>query len=139
MTALNATLLTLAIGDNGNPEHFTELGGVQTYRMNLRNNIARHHHANLQHRWQESLDQSGTQVLTLSADGIFSDSASEESLRALAFAGESRNYRISLGNGDTLIGAFTVNQFERNAQMEGAIHYRITLQSAGELTYSAAT
>lgn len=136
MTAVSATDLTLAIGDSGLPENFTEIGGLQNHRITLRNNPARHHHANINNAWEESLPNSGRQVVTISGQGIFTDSAAEESLRAQAFSSSANNFQISLGNGDSITGAFSVISYERYASMEGATEYQISLQSTGEIIFT---
>ena len=138
MTAINATSLTLAIGDGTEPENFNEIGGLRNHRINLRNNPARHHHADITHPWEEAYPNSGRQTLTISGQGIFTDSASEETLRAQAFASNIKNFQVILGNGDIITGAFNILNYERYASMQGATEYQIRLQSAGEITFSAA-
>ncbi len=139
MTAINATALTLLVGNGQTPETFTELGGLRNHRIALRNSPERHHHANLNHAWEESLPQSGRQQITVSGQGIFTDSASEEAIRAQAFSNNIQNFQIVLGNGDIITGAFSILNYERSAAMEGATEYQISLQSAGEVSFNAAT
>ncbi len=139
MTALDARSLTLKIGDGADPENFIELGGLQNHRITLRNNAASYHHANINHAWNENHAQTGRQQLTVTGQGIFTDSASEEALRAQAFSNSLQNFQIALGNGDIINGAFSLRDFERFASMEGAIEYQISLQSAGEISFSAAS
>ena len=139
MTALDARSLTLKIGDGNDPEHFTEIGGLQNHRITLRNDAASYHHAALTHAWQEAHANTQRQQLSISGQGIFTDSASEEILRAQAFSNNHRNFFIGLGNGDSLQGAFTISNYERYAAMEGAINYQLTLQSAGEISFTASS
>jgi len=139
MTAIDAKLLTLAIGDGAVSESFTEIGGLRNYRIALRNRPANFHHLSLAHAWEEAMEGSGRQQITLSGEGIFTDTNSEETLREQAFANSAKNYHISLGNGDVLSGAFCVTQYDRSANMDGGIEYQLTLQSAGEVTFTAAT
>lgn len=136
MTAINATALTLAIGNGGSPESFTEIGGLRQHRINLRNQPEPHHHANSLNAWSETLPNTGQQQLTISGQGIFTNSTAEETLRQQAFANNIKNFQISLGNGDTLTGAFSVLNYERSAGMESATEYQISLQSAGEISFS---
>ncbi|MDG1287533.1 MAG: phage tail tube protein [Rickettsiales bacterium] len=139
MTAINATALTLLVGNGQAPETFTELGGLRNPRIALRNSPERHHHANLSHAWEKSLAGAGRQQLTVSGQGIFTDSPSEESLRAQAFSNSLQNFQIALGNGDTITGSSSILNYERSASMEGATEYQISLQSAGEINFNAAT
>ncbi len=135
MTAINATALTLKISTDNTNQNFVELGGVENYRMQLRNQNANHHHANLEHPWRTANDQTGQQALTITGDGIFTNSASEAYLRNQAFSNKIRNFQIELGNGNTITGVFAITQLAFSAAMEGAIRYQIALQSAGELRY----
>lgn len=137
MMALDARSLTLKIGDGQDPETFTELGGLQNHRITLRNDAASFHHNNITHSWNESLAQTGRQQLTLSGRGIFTDSTSEELLRAQAFGNHVKNYQVILGNGDVLDGGFTIRNFERQADMDGAIEYQLSLESAGKITFTS--
>jgi len=138
MTAINATALTLLVGNGKTPETFSELGGLRNHRIALRNSPERHHHANLNHAWEKSLEGSGRQQITVSGQGIFTDSTSEEALRAQAFSNGIQNFQIVLGNGDTITGNFSILNYERSASMEGAIEYQIGLQSTGEVIFNAA-
>lgn len=138
MTAIDARELTLSLGDGSEPENFTEIGGLQNVRIALRNNNATHHHAALSHSWQHGLDQTGQQSVSISGQGIFTDSTSEVSLRNQAFANEIGNFQIELGNGDLITGAFFIRNFEHNAAMEDAVRYNISLQSAGEIAFEIA-
>lgn len=137
MTALDARSLTLKIGDGADPETFTELGGLQNHRITLRNDAANYHHANIAHSWNKSFGQTGRQQMTLSGQGMFTNSATEEALRAQAFSNTTQNFQIELGNGDLIQGTFVISNYERYASMEGAIEYQLSLQSAGEVTFTS--
>ena len=138
MAAIDARSLTLKISDGQDPEEFNDIGGLQSIRLTLRNATNNHHHADMANGWNETIAETGLQQLTLQCNGTFTDSETEQQLRAQAFANSRKNYQIELGNGDLATGAFCITNFDRSAEMEGAIHYQFTLQSAGEITYISA-
>jgi TP901-1 family phage major tail protein len=80
----------------------------------------------------------GIQSWTFSASGVFTDAASEETLRSQAAAGSLDTYKIVAGNGDSWSASFLVTSYARNGEYNGEENFDITLESSGAITYAAA-
>jgi len=134
MSAQSGMLFLLQIGDGASPENFSTVGGLKTTGFKLNNKILISN--NLESgQWQRAI-VGGIQALAIDASGIFTDSTAEENLREKAFNASLSDYQLIFGNGDTLLGSFAVNSFERSGEYGDAEIYSITLESTGNITYT---
>ena len=80
----------------------------------------------------------GIRSMSVSASGVFTDSAGENNLRGAAFTGSSVNYDLVLGDGSTVKGAFIITSYERAGEYNGEETFSVTLESNGTMTYTNA-
>tara|TARA_R100001163_G_C5034728_1_gene174180 strand:- start:791 stop:1222 length:432 start_codon:yes stop_codon:yes gene_type:complete len=80
----------------------------------------------------------GIRSMTVSASGVFTDSAGENNLRGAAFTGSSVNYDLVFGDGSTVKGAFIITSYERAGEYNGEETFSVTLESNGTMTYTNA-
>jgi TP901-1 family phage major tail protein len=141
MTAYKSSTVSLQIGNGGSPsEVFTELGGLQIIRMNVSSRIV--NASNLSSgAWRKLISPSGSQAginsLSISGNGLFTAQTSEETLRQKAFSGASCNYKLVFANLSSITGEFKISEYSRNASVDGQEGYSISLESAGDITYTA--
>lgn len=88
--------------------------------------------------WQQRLSGAGVRSLSVSASGIFQDSAGEETIRQWAFDQSINLFQITFENGDTLECRFQISNYERTGDHDGAETYSLTLSSDGTPVYTAA-
>ena len=88
--------------------------------------------------WQQRLSGAGVRSLSISATGIFQDSAVEEILRGWAFDQSINWYQITFENGDRLECQFQISNYERSGGHDSAETYSLTLTSHGTPQYVAA-
>ena len=134
MTAQKGSDVLLKVGDGGTPEAFATVGGLRGTDFSL----TRHpiDVTNMSSAgFQELLDCGGTQSISISGDGLFTDIASETLIRSYAFSGEIRNYELEFGNGDKISGAFQITNYERSGDVEDEERYAISLLSSGQFIY----
>jgi predicted secreted protein len=136
MTAISASEFTFEVGDNNTPINYSELGGLIGQTLRILNSSPASHGPAETTAWQQISSQQGTQQLSLSLEGTFTDSNSEQSLQSAALANQTLPCRIILGNGNHLAGSFTITEYEHNAAMEGAVNYRINLQNSSAINFS---
>lgn len=136
MTAQKGSLVVIKVGNGGSPtETFTTIGGLRITTLNLNNQIV--NASNLSNApWKKSLSGAGSRSLSISGNGVFTDAASEETLRGYAFANSANNYEIHFGNGDKISGAFQIASYSRTGNVDDEETYAITLESAGEISFS---
>jgi len=137
MTAQKGKNIVLKIGDGGSPaESFTTVAGLQMTRMAIGQQIIDASHV-AGGAWRQVGDASGSRQMSISGEGVFEDSAAEESLRAKAFGGNSANYELRFGNGDKIAGAFMVSSYLQQGEVQDAQHFMLTLESAGAISFVA--
>lgn len=89
-------------------------------------------------RWRELLAGGGVKRAAIAGSGIFKDAASDETVRALFFAGTIRDWQLILPGFGTIEGPFQITALEFSADHAGEVTFELALESAGELTFAAA-
>lgn len=135
MTALQGMLVLIKVGDGQSTETFYTIGGLRTSKLIINNKIVETTNRE-SGQWRSLLNNSGLSFVTISGSGIFTDLASEEMVRARAFTGNINNYQFIFANGDCLFGPFKIATYERNGNHDAEESYSLTLESAGNLTYT---
>jgi TP901-1 family phage major tail protein len=87
--------------------------------------------------WRQLLAECGVRSMSLSGAGVFSDNATVNSVITDVMAGTIGNYQIISGHGDKFTGLFQPVSFERSGEYNDSEQYSITLESGGEITFTA--
>ncbi len=87
---------------------------------------------------RELLAGAGIQSMSISANGVFTDAASEETVRARAAANSIDAWSIVSGNGDDWSGSFLVTSYERSGDHDSEEQFTISLASSGAIAFTAA-
>jgi len=122
--------------DNGSG--FTTVAGLRTRRLAFNAEIVDITHAESANRWRELLDGAGVKRASVSGRGLFKDAASDELMRATFFDGAVKNYQIVIPDFGTMAGAFQIVSLEFAGEHNGEVTFELSLESAGELTFTAA-
>ena len=137
MVAYPGSAVIMKVGNGGGPETFASIGGLRLSRLALNNRTA--DTSNISSGgWRQLLANAGLKSVVLSGSGIFTDAVSEEILRGYAFANSVNNYQFIFANGDYISGLFQITAYERSGLHTGEETYAITLESAGNITFTAA-
>lgn len=135
MTAQNGALVLIKAGNGASPEVFTTIGGLRTSQITLNNHAL--DTTNVESgAWKQLLGSAGISSMTIAGSGLFSNSASEETLRGYAFAASVNNYQFAFANGNYVSGAFMVTAYERSGNYDGEEQYSLTLESAGTIAFA---
>ena len=137
MAAASGNSFVLKVGDGATSEAFTTLAGLRNTSFSINNSPVDITTKDSAH-WQTLLSDGGVQAFTMSADGVFTDAAVDETFRGYAFDNTLNNYQIVFPNGDTIEGSMLVTAYERNATNDDAEFFSLTLQSSGAPTFTAA-
>jgi predicted secreted protein len=126
----------LKIGNGGTPETFTTIGAARAVSLTINNNPA---DATVLDSAgvQEWKPDAGLQDMRIVMEGLFRDTAAEESLRAAAMGRTSNNYRIAFPNGDAYTAAFVVAQYARGGSYDGLETFSATFLRSGAGTFVA--
>lgn len=87
--------------------------------------------------WQQRLSGAGVRSLSISATGVFQDSAAEETVRQWAFDQSINPFQLTFENGDRLECQFQISTYERTGDHDAAETYTLALTSHGTPTYTA--
>lgn len=122
--------LLLKIGDGAEDENFTAIGAARTVAMAVNNQPVD----------ATTMADGGVQVLSVAAgvqslslrlDGLFKDSAAEETLRAAAFDRTLRHYRLHFPNGSHYTAPFVIESYSRGGSHDGLETFSVALARSG--------
>lgn len=87
---------------------------------------------------RELLQGGGVSNMSISASGVFTDSALENDIRVRAQKGQIDTYKLVFGDGDNITGSFQITSYERAGEYNGEETYSLTLESSGQITHTSA-
>ena len=82
------------------------------------------------------LAQAGVTSLTVTGSGVFTDSASETTLRSKFDASTFSNYQFLVPDFGTFTGAFMLQSLEYAGEFNGEVTYSFTFESSGAITFA---
>jgi len=90
-------------------------------------------------RWRELLSGAGLRRASINGSGIFKDSASDELVRSTFFDGTIISWQIIIPDLGSVEGPFQITTLEYSGQHNGEMTFELVLESAGALTFTAAS
>jgi len=135
MTAQKGKDLLVKIADGVG---FTTVAGLRTRRLAFNAETVDITHAESANRWRELLDGAGVKRASVSGRGLFTDAATDASMRQTFFDGTVLNYQIVIPDFGTVQGAFQLTNLEFAGEHNGEVTYDVALESAGALTFTGA-
>ena len=137
MAAQSGSDFLLKIGDGASPEVFTTVGGFQSNAITLGEQIVETTNKSSPDQFREAM-RAGLKTVAISGNGIFTDSASEESVRANYFGSTVSNWQIVIPDFGTIEGPFILTQLEYTGADNESVTYSVALESAGSVSFAAA-
>jgi len=135
MTAQKGKDLLVKIFDGSG---FTTIAGLRTRRLAFNAETVDVTHAESANRWRELLDGAGVKRASVTGRGLFKDASSDALMRQTFFDGTVINYQIVIPAFGTVQGAFQITALEYAGEHNGEVTYDLSLESAGELTFTGA-
>jgi len=117
---------------------FTTVAGLRSSRLAFNAETVDVTHAESAGRWRELLAGAGVKRASIAGRGLFKDAASDELMRQTFFDGAVKSYEIVIPDFGTLQGLFQITSLEFAGEHDGEVTYELALESAGELTFTAA-
>ena len=136
MAAQKGSSLLVKIGDGASPEAFTTIGGLRSTSISLNDEavvVTTMDSSNA----RTLLANGGIQTITISGSGVFTDAASEGTLRSKFGAASFSNFQIIIPDFGTYTGAFMVASLEYAGEFNGEVTYSVTLESSGTIAFAA--
>jgi TP901-1 family phage major tail protein len=122
--------------DNG--AGFTTVAGLRTRRLAFNAETVDITHTESANRWRELLDGAGVKRASVAGRGLFMDAASDDLVRAAFFDGAVKQCQVVIPDFGTVEGAFQIVSIEFAGEHNGEVTFDLSLESAGELTFTAA-
>lgn len=88
-------------------------------------------------QWRELLSGAGAKSARITGSGIFKDAASDATIREVFFEGLIRAWQVVIPDFGMVEGPFQITSFELSGRHDGEVSFDLTLDSAGELSFSA--
>ncbi len=130
--------LVLRVEDDSTPGTFNDIGGLQTKSLSFQaEGIEKTNHGSNQ--WKELVEAAGLRSMSWSGSGVFTDSSGESQCQAAALAQTLKKFRlIDVGSADYFEGYFKITGFEYAGEHNGVRTWSISLESSGEIAFTAA-
>jgi TP901-1 family phage major tail protein len=134
MTAQKGKDLLIKIADGAG---FATVAGLRTRRIAFNAETVDVTHAESAGRWRELLAGAGIKRASISGRGLFKDAASDALMRETFFDGSIVSFQVVVPDFGTVAGPFQITGLEIAGEHNGEVTYDMSLESAGELTFSA--
>ena len=135
MAAQKGSALLMKIGNAGSPETFTTIGGMRSTSLAMNDEMVDVTNKDSA-RARTLLAQGGTNSMTVSGSGVFTDSATEATLRSKFDVSALTNYQFLVPDFGTFTGSFQLTTLEYAGEFNGEVTYSFTFESAGAITFA---
>ena len=116
---------------------YTTVAGLRTRRLAFNAETVDITNAESANRWRELLDGAGVKRASVSGRGLFTDAATDATMRQTFFDGTVVNYQIVVPDFGTVQGPFQITNLEFAGEHNGEVTYDLAFESAGEVTFTA--
>jgi len=127
-----ASLLVKA-GNSASPEVFTTVAGLRDTSISINQETVDVTNKDSA-RVRTLLAQGGIKSFTISGSGVFTDSASEQTILTNFDASTFKNYQLIVPDYNTFTGAFQITALEYSGTYNDSVQYSMTFESAGAVT-----
>jgi TP901-1 family phage major tail protein len=134
MAAQKGSSLLLKIG-SGSPVSYTTVGGLRSTSITMNDepvDVTNKDSSAV----RTLLAQGGVSSFTVSGSGVFTDAASEATLRAAFNAASFSSFQIVVPELGTYTGTFMIASLEYAGEYNGEVTYSVTLESSGAVTFA---
>jgi TP901-1 family phage major tail protein len=136
MTAQRGRDLLVKLDASGGGS-FTTVAGLRTRSLAFNARSVDITNADSSGQWRELLAGAGVRSASVSGRGIFRDEASDASVRETFFDAAIRNWQVVIPDFGTVAGAFQITALEFAGEHDGEVTFDLSLESAGELVFTA--
>ncbi len=116
---------------------FTTVAGLRSRSIAFNTESVDVTHQESAGHWRELLSGAGVKSARITGAGIFKDAASDAIVRGYVFTGTIRSWQVVIPDFGTVEGPFQINTLELTGRHDGEVGFEISLESAGELAFSA--
>ena len=136
MAAQKGSALLMKIGDGASPEAFTTIGGMRSTSLTMNDEMVDVTNKDSSNA-RTILAQGGVNSISVSGSGVFTDSASETTLKGNFDASAFSNYQFLVPDFGTFTGAFMLTTLEYGGEYNGEVTYSFSFESSGTITFAS--
>lgn len=136
MAAQKGKDLLLKVDSTGTGS-FTTVAGLRSRGIAFNAESVEITHAESAGQWRELLAGGGVRSARVTGAGVFKDGASDALIRSYVFSGTIRNWQVIVPDFGAIEGPFHIAAFELSGRHDGEVSFDVSLESAGELTFTA--
>tara|TARA_R100000231_G_C5319489_1_gene162993 strand:+ start:517 stop:939 length:423 start_codon:yes stop_codon:yes gene_type:complete len=139
MAAQKGALLVLKIGNGGSPESFTTVAGLRSTSISLNDetvDVTNKGDGTGSSNKRTLLAGAGVNSVSISGSGVFTDDATETTLKNAWASGSLTNYQVFIPDFGTYQGAFQLTSLEYAGEFNGEVTYSVSLESSGTIAFS---
>ncbi len=135
MAAQKGSAMLMKVGNGGSPETFTTIGGLRSTSLTVNNESVDVTNKDSSGK-RTLLAAAGVQSISVSGSGVFTDAASEATVKTNALADTQNNYQFLVPDFGTFTGAFQITSLEYAGEFNGEVTYSVSFESAGTITFA---
>ncbi len=136
MAAQKGKDLLLKVDSTGTGS-FTTVAGLRSRSIAFNAETVDVTHQESAGEWRELLAGAGVRSARLQGAGIFKDAASDETVRSYFFNGTIREWQVIIPDFGTVAGPHQITALEFTGRHDGEVAFEISLESAGQLVFTA--
>ena len=118
---------------------FETLAGLRATRVNFNAETVDVTNLSSAGGWRELLSGAGVKTASVSGSGVFRDEATDERARQIFFDGEVPSFQVIIPDFGIVQGPFQISSIEYAGSHNGEATYEMSMASAGELIFTAAS
>ena len=135
MAAQQGKALLMKIGNGASPEVFTTIGGMRSNTLTMNDEMVDVTNKDSVGA-RTILAQGGVNSITIAGSGVFTDSASETTLKGKFNVSALTNYQFLVPDFGTFTGAFMLTSLEYAGEYNGEVTYSFTFESAAAIVFA---
>ena len=135
MAAQQGKALLMKIGDGASPEVFTTIGGMRSNTLTMNDEMVDVTNKDSSGA-RTILAQGGVNSITIAGSGVFTDDASETTLKEKFNVSTLTNYQFLVPDFGTFTGAFMLTSLEYAGEYNGEVTYSFTFESSGAIVFA---
>ena len=138
MGAQNGKDLLIKVDMTGDGQ-FQTIAGLRATRVSFNAESVDVTSLDSQGGWRELLSGAGVKSASISGAGVFRDASTDERARQLFFDGDTPDFQVVIPDFGVVEGQFQLSSIEYAGTHNGEATYELSLQSAGQLSFTADT
>jgi len=138
MAAQKARNIIIKIDSDG-AGTFLTIGGMRSKSFSINEETVDVTDSDSANSWRELLAGAGVKSASISGSGVFKDSTMEALVLTKKMAGSHSDFQFSVPDLGTFEGEFAIPTLEYSGEYNGEVQFSMSFDSAGALTFTAAS